>query len=63
MKLILSPKDNIGKITLKGVSSFASQYETLLVVFESGKTRNYPLSHLWYYESHTEDHKAEPISK
>lgn len=57
MKLILSPKDNLGKIILDDVSSFALEGDTLLVVFESGRTRNYPLIHLWYYESHVNYHK------
>lgn len=58
MKLILSPKDNLNKITLEEVKTFALEGETLLVVFESGKTRNYPLIHLWYYESHVNNHKV-----
>jgi hypothetical protein len=61
MKLILSPKDNLGKIILTDVSCFALEGETLLVVFDSGRTRNYPLKHLWYYESHTKYHKTEPL--
>jgi hypothetical protein len=56
MNLILSPKDNLGKMVLEDVSGFALEGETLLVVFNCGKTRNYPLQHLWYYESHTSDH-------
>ena len=56
MELILSPKDNLGKIVLKDVQSFALEGQTLLVVFEDGHTRNYPLIHLWYYRSHIKDH-------
>ena len=51
MNLILSPKDNINKMTVKNVETFALEGNTLLVVFEDGRTRNYPLIHLWYYES------------
>lgn len=61
MKLILSPKDNLGKMTLDEVSGFALEGETLLVVFENGRTRNYPLQHLWYYESHVDFHKTQPL--
>lgn len=61
MKLILSPKDNLGKMTLEEVSGFALEGNTLLVVFESGRTRNYPLQHLWYYESHVDYHKTTPL--
>lgn len=61
MKLILSPKDNVGKMTLDGVQGFALEGETLLVVFENGRTRNYPLLHLWYYESHVDYHKTSPL--
>ena len=62
MNLILSPKDNLGKIKLTDIQSFAQEGETLLVVFESGRTRNYPLMHLWYYESHVKFHKMEPLA-
>ena len=51
MNLILSPKDNINKLTVKNVETFALEGNTLLVVFEDGRTRNYPLFHLWYYEA------------
>lgn len=61
-KLILSPKDNLGKMILEDVAAFALEGETLLVVFNSGRTRNYPLMHLWYYESHVDFHKTEPLS-
>lgn len=63
MELILSPKDNLGKMTLTDVESFALEGNTLLVVFSSGRTRNYPLQHLWYYESHVNFHKTEPLAK
>ncbi len=56
MKLILSPKDNLGKMILKDVEVFCLEGETLLVVWKDGKTRNYPLMHLWYYESKVDDH-------
>lgn len=58
MKLILSPKDNINKITLNDVATFTIEGPTLLVVFEDGRTRNYPLTHLWYYESNVDNHKV-----
>jgi len=56
MKLILSPKDNLGKMVLKDVEVFCLEGETLLVVWKNGRTRNYPLMHLWYYESKVDDH-------
>lgn len=58
MQMVLSPKDNLNKIILDAVSTFALEGETLLVVFEDGRTRNYPLIHLWYYQSHVENHKV-----
>jgi hypothetical protein len=61
MQLILSPKDNLGKMVLDDVQGFALEGNTLLVIFESGRTRNYPLIHLWYYESHVDFHKTEPL--
>lgn len=61
MRLIISPKDNLGKMILEDVSTFALEGCTLLVVFESGRTRNYPLEHIWYYESHVADHATEPL--
>jgi len=63
MRLIISPKDNLGKILLKDVGSFALEGATLLVVFDGGRTRNYPLCHIWYYESHTDFHKVEPLMR
>ena len=63
MKLLLSPKDNLGKIILESVSSFALEGDTLLVVFQSGRTRNYPLMHLWYYESHVDFHTTQPLDR
>ena len=62
MKLLLSPKDNVGKMVLDDVQSFALEGETLLIVFSNGRTRNYPLIHLWYYESHVAYHKTEPLA-
>ena len=56
MKLILSPKDNLNKITLENVATFALEGQTLLVVYEDGETRNYPLMHLWYYKSNVANH-------
>lgn len=57
MNLVLSPKDNVGKMVLTDVECFALEGETLLVVFVDGRTRNYPLMHLWYYQSSVEDHR------
>lgn len=56
-KLILSPKDNLGKIVLEDVTAFSLEGDTLLVVFNNGSTRNYPLVHLWYYSSHVDYHQ------
>ncbi len=52
MKLILSPKDNINKIELQGVKTYCQGQEgnTVLVIFEDGRARNYPMCHLWYWE-------------
>lgn len=58
MKLKLSPKDSLCKIVLHDVQTFALEGETLMVVFKNGVTRNYPLMHLWYYESHVDSHKG-----
>ena len=59
MELVLSPKDSVEMICLESVSSFGLEGETLLVVFESGETRNYPLRHLWFYSSHLDYHERE----
>lgn len=50
MKLTLSPKDNVNKLELRGVETYAIEGSTLLVVFENGSCRNYPMYHLWYWE-------------
>lgn len=51
MDLIISPKDNINKVILKEVETFTLEGDTLLVVYKDGRTRNFPLVHIWYYES------------
>lgn len=58
MRIVLSPKDALAKIYLDNVQSFAQEGVTLLVVFTDGVTRNYPLQHLWYYQSHVAQHKT-----
>lgn len=64
MNIILSPKDNVNKMTLINVATFAQEGVTLLVVFKDGRTRNYPLQHLWYYESNVKNHVVgEKVSK
>lgn len=60
MKLILSPKDNINKLTLQNVETFAIEGNTLLVIFTDGRSRNYPLQHLWYYESEVAEKRSRP---
>jgi hypothetical protein len=60
MKLVLSPKDNVNKISLENVEVFAQEGRTLLVVFSDGRTRNYPLEHLWYYESEVPSARSKP---
>ena len=51
MNLIISPKDNINKVVLKEVETFTLEGNTLLVVYQDGRTRNFPLVHIWYYEA------------
>lgn len=63
MKLTLSPKDTLCKLTLKGVSTFMQEGNTLCVVFKNGRTRNYPMSMLWYWESHVKNHVTKPVRK
>ncbi len=60
MKLVLSPKDNINKITLDEVETFAVEGPTLLVVYKDGRARNYPLIHLWYYQSEVTINRSRP---
>jgi len=62
MNLILSPKDNICKIQLENVETFAIEGCTLLVVFVDGRTRNYPLIHLWYYEARVPEQRSKPFT-
>jgi hypothetical protein len=49
-KIVISPKDTTKKITLENVTYVTQEGNTLLVVFEDGKTRNYPFEHIWYWE-------------
>lgn len=63
MKLVISPKDNLNKIELDNVETFALEGDTLLVVFEDGKARNYPLMHIWYYQSEVKKDRSKPPKK
>ena len=60
MKLTLSPKDNVNRLELEGIETFCIEGCTLLVVFSDGRTRNYPLVHLWYYESQLKAERSKP---
>jgi len=60
MDLVLSPKDNVNKIRLRGVETYALEGRTLLVVFSDGRARNYPLAHLWYYEGRVGEGRSKP---
>lgn len=60
MELTISPKDNINKLELRDVETFTLEGETLLVVFKDGKTRNYPLQHICYYESGARVSRTKP---
>ena len=45
---------------LDGVETFALEGNTLIVIFEDGRARNYPLTHIWYYESKTKETRTKP---
>lgn len=61
MTVIISPKDNANKLELKDVETFALEGDTLLIVFSDGRSRNYPLIHIWYYESQRPAKRTKPV--
>lgn len=63
MELILSPNDNLNKIRLRSVETFCVEGPTLCVIFKDGRTRNYPMEHLWYYQSDVSNHSVDKTYK
>ena len=51
MNLVISPINNINKLVLTNVETFYQENKTLLVVFNNGRCRSYPMEHLWYWEA------------
>lgn len=60
-RLTLSWKDDLNKAMIEDVAEYAIQGQTLMVALRDGTVSNYPLMHLWYYESHVDFHKTAPL--
>lgn len=51
MRLILSPIDTMSKIEFLDVETYMCSRDVLFVVFKDGRCRQFPMVHLWYWET------------
>ena len=51
MKVKIKLKDTTTPIFYENVLSHFLEGETLALLFETGEVRNFPLMHIWYYET------------
>jgi|GEM_PF-6679807 len=47
MDVKIAPVDSSRKLILKDVETCYPTLSTLVIVYKDGKTRQYPLSHIW----------------
>lgn len=51
MRVKIKPKDSTSPVFYDNVLSHFLEGETLGLLFETGEVRNFPLMHIWYYET------------
>ncbi len=51
MVVKIKPKDSTSPVYYDKVLSHFLEGETLGLLFEDGSVRNFPLMHIWYYET------------
>lgn len=51
MRVKIKSKDTTCPVYYDNVVSFFQEGQTLALLFEDGKVRNFPMIHLWYYET------------
>ena len=51
MTVKIKPKDSTSPVFYENVISHFLEGETLGLLFETGEVRNFPLMHIWYYET------------
>ena len=50
--LKIKPKDSTAPVYYHNVLAHYTEGNTLAVLFQDGAVRNFPLQHIWYYESY-----------
>jgi hypothetical protein len=63
MKVKIKLKDTTTPIYYDKVLSHFLEGPTLALLFESGDVRNFPLVHIWYYETNQEREKTKVESE
>lgn len=51
MRVKIKPKDTTSPVYYDNVLSHFLEGNTLGLLFEDGSVRNFPLVHIWYYET------------
>lgn len=59
MKVKIKLKDTTTPVYYSKVLSHFIEGPTLALLFENGDVRNFPLIHIWYYETNQSRHKTE----
>lgn len=63
MKVKIKLKDTTTPVYYNGVLSHFLEGDTLALLFEDGYVRNFPLIHIWYYETIQERERTKVLSE
>lgn len=63
MTVKIKPKDTTSPVYYNNVLSHFLEGNTLGLLFEDGSVRNFPLVHIWYYETKQPRQKTETSSE
>lgn len=62
MTVKIKPKDSTSPVFYENVVSHFLEGNTLGLLFESGEVKNFPLQHIWYYETKQPREKTRVLS-
>jgi hypothetical protein len=63
MKVKIKLKDTTTPVYYENVVSHFMEGPTLALLFEGGEVRNFPLIHIWYYETKQSREKTKVLSE
>ncbi|MFT6125805.1 MAG: hypothetical protein ACJAVA_000246 [Flavobacteriaceae bacterium] len=63
MKVKIKLKDTTTPVYYENVVSHFMEGPTLALLFEGGEVRNFPLIHIWYYETKQPREKTKVLSE